>query len=898
MLLVQMSFLFTPKNQLLLKVRLFHNATEVSLSLAQFMQYLYEHEAEFSKEENDFCYTLAKLVKKVDFKGRLIYAIPNDYDMAMFFKKIMNTKIVLKWERNGNIQDVQMNAPLPITVVVSQAGNRMACSLQNRKAFLKDPMQFLIFKGDKTTFCFSNGVLAKGLRQDFQSFLNKFMDKDRLFYADQNVIKFVNHIYKPNRQVVFWKIQVDFLSFLPQETPPIPLLRLDYLQPNLVPTLFYKYNDQIIDSHHEEDVLVDKRTLKKYQRMRDMEAIFQQDLMTLFQEYNLPFMLENPGDIAQFMDKVIPILKDREWEVESNVPDFQVLEDAAELEFSVGSNGKDWFHFEPNCEVAGQNMSLQEIAALMVQNQGFVKTKQGFVKISEQSQKELKALSDMDAFKTGKQFSHAEILPLITAARTTGTDEQVKSMVSRVKQLDPRQKIEPTDVFKGELRDYQQFGVNWMGFLAQGGLGGILADDMGLGKTVQTIALSTTLEGEGPVLVIGPTNVIYNWEREIQKFAPSLSSIVYTGATRDKFAKDLQYADFVITSFGILKNDLALFSKIKTRAIFVDEAQYMKNPKAQISRAVKALQSPFKLAMTGTPVENQLQDLWNLFDFAMPGYLGTQKEFDIDVKDGRLEQLKLKVKPFVLRREKREVLTSLPEKTEITLSCPLSEEQFALYKTVLDATRKGVMSGGKRNRLNMLTALLKLRQVCIHPALLKEFQGSNIPSAKYDLVREKLTELMDENHKVVVFTQFTSMLDIMEDWLKSESYYFERIDGSVTGKARMDAVTRFQEAETGGVFIVSLKAGGVGINLTAADYVIHLDPWWNPAIEAQATDRVHRMGQQNKVIVYKMISEGTIEEKIQELQQEKRELLAQVVDIDSLENKNIDVEELTNLILA
>ena len=456
-----------------------------------------------------------------------------------------------------------------------------------------------------------------------------------------------------------------------------------------------------------------------------------------------------------------------------------------------------------------------------------------------------------------------------------------------------------SDAFKGQLRDYQQFGVNWMFMLSQIGLGGILADDMGLGKTVQTIALSTRLPGKEPIIVIGPTNVIYNWSKEIDTFLPGKKVIIYTGQTRQSKLTSFNNADFIITSFGVLKNDVDILTKFHYKAIFVDEAQYIKNPKTQISKSVKCLHGHFKLAMTGTPIENQLQDLWNLFDFIMPNYLGTQKAFDADITESRRDIIKTKIKPFVLRREKREVLESLPEKTEIIIKCPLSDEQMALYRTVLDATKKGILSTtGKRNRLGILAALLKLRQVCIHPGLLREVNSHAIPSAKFELVKEKIIELMDEGHKVVMFSQFTKMLDIIQEWITNQDYYYERIDGSITGKDRQAAIERFQEKRGSGIFLISLKAGGVGINLTAADYVMHLDPWWNPAIESQATDRVHRMGQKNKVFVYKFIAEGTIEEKIQNLQGEKKKLLAQVIDIDSVEEKSINLDEIKELVLS
>ena len=274
------------------------------------------------------------------------------------------------------------------------------------------------------------------------------------------------------------------------------------------------------------------------------------------------------------------------------------------------------------------------------------------------------------------------------------------------------------------------------------------------------------------------------------------------------------------------------------------------------------------------------------------------RSFENDIKDGRKDQLKTRIKPFILRREKREVLASLPEKTEIIIKCDMSPGQETLYKTVLDAAKKGIKNiKGKQERLNIFTALLKLRQVCIHPQLLKEVGATDIESSKFELAKEKITELIDEGHKIVMFSQFTEMLDIISKWTHKKQFYTERIDGSVSAKARMDAVDRFQTSEKAGLFLISLKAGGVGLNLTAADYVIHLDPWWNPAIESQATDRVHRMGQQNKVFVYKLITSGTIEEKIQELQESKKQLLAEIIDIDTAAEKSLNFDEIKNLLM-
>ncbi len=688
------------------------------------------------------------------------------------------------------------------------------------------------------------------------------------------------------------------MAFIPQDTPPEPLLKITYEAPILTPMLLFKYKNEIIPPDFKGKEVINKSNGKKMNRLMDMENIFQNDLITLFNEMDLPFMLQNPGDIAKFLDKVVPILKDRGWLIDSNVTNFTVEKKPVDLSFNISSSNN-LFYFEPNCSINGSPHSLQEIAALMVQNQGYIKTQKGFVQLSNQSQKELKTLVSLNAFRTGQTFSKSEVLPLITSTNVAGTNADVKTLIDRIDNMKNLSQFQISNEFRGQLRDYQQFGVNWMFMLSQIGLGGILADDMGLGKTVQTLALSTRLLGKKPILVIGPTNVIYNWSKEIKTFLPQKSSLIYTGPTRHSKLNQFNKVDFIITSFGVLKNDVSELSQFHYKGLFVDEAQYIKNSKTQISKAIKCLNSDFKLVMTGTPIENQLQDLWNLFDFIMPNYLGTQRSFDTDISQSRQHIIKTKIKPFVLRREKREVLNSLPEKTEIIIKCPLSEEQMTLYKTVLDATRKGISSAsGKKNKLGILAALLKLRQVCIHPGLLKEVNSQAIPSAKFEIVKEKIIELMNENHKVVMFSQFTGMLDIIQKWVMQESFYLERIDGTITGKARQDAIERFQSHQGSGIFIISLKAGGVGINLTSADYVMHLDPWWNPAIESQATDRVHRMGQKNKVFVYKFIAEGTIEEKIQELQSQKKQLITQIIDIDNLEEKTINLDEIKSLVLS
>jgi superfamily II DNA or RNA helicase len=891
-------FIFDKQNRMILAIELEWQDQPVGMALSSLMTFLFENEGNLHRDDADFCYTLAKLIKKVQIGNDFYLAIPDDRDMALFFKKALALNIQLWWRYQGELVPVQTDFPLPLTFSVSSQFNGvLTCVMQYHDSWSKAHLGWLTFKHQNETLCFCNGTLIGNLSRDLEDFISLFFDRSKVQYKGQDAFKFIHQIYNPNKKRLYWQVQADFAAILPQETTPIPILTVTSDEDVLKPDLTYQYGDTIIEPTFKGNFVKDKKNGKYYKRMLELENIYQDDLITLFGEHDLSLMLHSPGDIALFLDALVPILTERGWIIHNKATGIVIDKIPVELDFAIESSQLNWFSFEPTTTIAGQRMALQEIARLMVENKGYLKTKQGFIRISSESQRELQTLSQLGAFKVGKKFTKAEMVPFITAANLKSDQTDTHHFINQLKNLHSVGHCSPSKNFKGQLRDYQQYGLNWLHFLQQTGLGGVLADDMGLGKTIQAIAFCSQLEGKGPVLVVGPTNVLYNWENEIKKFLPKAKTVIYGGTNRAALVSKLDTYDFVITTFGIVKNDEEWLSQLTFKAIFVDEAQYIKNPMAQISKAIKTLKSNFKLAMTGTPIENHLQDLWNLFDFVMPGYLGTKREFDVFIKDGHKEMIRGKIRPFVLRREKREVLQSLPEKTEIILKCPMSSAQRQLYETVLAAVKQGIRNSvGKTERLHVLTSLLKLRQVCTHPGLLAELKDKSLESSKFDLAKEKIEELVDEGHKIVLFSQFTEMLDIVQEWSTAEKIYTERIDGSITGKGRMQAVERFQTQVGSGLFLISLKAGGVGINLTAADYVIHLDPWWNPAIESQATDRVHRMGQKNKVIVYKMITEGTIEEKIQVLQDSKRTLLAEMIDIDSVNDKAINFDELKSLL--
>ncbi|MCX7921336.1 MAG: DEAD/DEAH box helicase [Clostridia bacterium] len=442
------------------------------------------------------------------------------------------------------------------------------------------------------------------------------------------------------------------------------------------------------------------------------------------------------------------------------------------------------------------------------------------------------------------------------------------------------------------LREYQKFGFKWLKTLSAYKLGGILADDMGLGKTIQiiTLILSDKKEyGQAPSLIVVPTSLVSNWCAEVERFAPELRVVTISG-NKDERAKqmeDINEADMVITSYPLIRRDIDDYHNYSFRYCVLDEAQHIKNPNSQGSKAVKQIKAQKRLALTGTPVENALTELWSIFDFVMPGYLFSHKKFTDKyerpiVKEEskhELEELGKQIKPFVLRRLKRDVLRELPEKIENKMLAELTDEQKKVYLAYLQQARGEIKkeiekNGFEKSHIKILAALTRLRQVCCHPSLfLEDYNGE---SGKLLLLQELIHDSIEGGHRVLLFSQFTSMLQIIREWLAKEKIESVYLDGSTPAEERGLLVRSFNEG-MGKVFLLSLKAGGTGLNLTGADTVIHYDPWWNPAVEDQATDRAYRIGQKNSVHVMKLITKGTIEEKIYKLQEKKKELIDSVI---------------------
>lgn len=474
--------------------------------------------------------------------------------------------------------------------------------------------------------------------------------------------------------------------------------------------------------------------------------------------------------------------------------------------------------------------------------------------------------------------------------------ERIRELGKNLRDFDSIKEIEIPENFQGQLRNYQKDGLDWLQFLSTHQLSGILADDMGLGKTIQILAHIATEKANQslhfPVLVIAPTSLMVNWQAEAKKFTPDIKVLTLHGLQRKAYFNDIKNHDLILTTYPLLLRDKNIILAHEYHTIILDEAQTIKNSNAKITQIANQVKANQRLCMTGTPLENHLGELWSLFNFLLPGYLGNSKQFSTIFrnpieKDGNIQKVKMltkRIKPFILRRTKQEVITELPPKTEIIRMVELEGEQRDLYEIIRVSMHEKVQQeiskhGMNKSHIIILDALLKLRQVCCDPALLKIDAAKNIThSAKRTELINMITEMLDEGRKILLFSQFTSMLQLIEQQLNSLNIPYVKLTGQT--KDRETPIRNFQEGKVS-LFLISLKAGGTGLNLTAADTIIHYDPWWNPAVENQATDRAYRIGQDKPVFVYKIITSGTVEEKIIAMQKKKSELINNLLDPNS-----------------
>lgn len=486
--------------------------------------------------------------------------------------------------------------------------------------------------------------------------------------------------------------------------------------------------------------------------------------------------------------------------------------------------------------------------------------------------------------------------------------EQALTLGRYINQQDDVDELIAPQGLQAQLRPYQAHGVSWLQFLKQHHFSGILADDMGLGKTIQTLCSLLMDKEQGkltsPALIIAPTSLLTNWQRETKQFCPDLTTLIWSGRGRRDNLTRLSEVDLVITSYGILAQDADELSTRHWYQVILDEAQTIKNSRSRVTKLVNSLDASHRLCLTGTPMENHLGELWSLFHFLMPGFLGNARQYQTQFKqpiekdncDTARRRLAQRIAPFMLRRTKAQVATELPKKTVINTLIELSQSQSDLYETIRLTVAEELQlamlkTGAKANRIAISNALLKLRQVCCHPAMLNLAQQDDDTlqtSSKLAWLENKVPNMLEDGRNILIFSSFTTMLDLIAAQLEKQGINFEMLTGK--SRHRDKIIDRFRSGEVN-VFLISLKAGGAGLNLTEADVVIHVDPWWNPAAEEQASDRAYRIGQQNPVFVYKLICQNTVEERIQQLQQSKQALAQSLYQTESLSAAEMDSDD-------
>ena len=624
------------------------------------------------------------------------------------------------------------------------------------------------------------------------------------------------------------------------------------------------------------------------------------------------FVLQGQNQILRFFAVLLPELQ-KKWKV-SIGSRFQNVTQRLERitpKLDVVASGEDWFELSYSLESErGDRFSASDVQRLLQVGQGFTKLRDGTIAVFDPEKLDEFRNIIQDCYPTQTQpgryrISRAQAGFIDGAARdlgaTVGATQEWRQWTESQQQLKPLQTL-PLGSLESVLRPYQKEGVYWLHFLAENRLGGILADEMGLGKTVQTLAFLRTVSGTS--LIVCPASLLFNWRREVARFVPELKVLSLEGPDRHGRFKELPRYDIALTSYPLLRRDVDLYREFHFGAVVLDEATHIKNPDTQNAQAAMALRANHRFVLTGTPVENSVRDLWSIMNFALPGYLGDRDEFreryELPITRGsqpERERLAKRLRPVMLRRLKREVARDLPAKMEQVAFCDLTTEQRELYAKLQREGRQKVetLASEKKSgaaRVAMLTVLLRLRQVCSDLRLLGETPEDR--SGKLELLLELIEEAMDGGHRMLVFSQFVSMLRLIEEELKNEGIDYCYLDGETRDRAA--AVDRFQSSSDLPVFLISLKAGGTGLNLSAADTVLHVDPWWNPAVEDQATDRAHRIGQTKVVTSYKLITRGTVEEKILDLQKKKREIIDATVENEEPLMTGLSIEEIASLV--
>ena len=720
--------------------------------------------------------------------------------------------------------------------------------------------------------------------------LDAFLYDRKIYVPNEEQIKFLKVIYKPlmdKGQVILANNEenlVKILRILSNITEDISLGEgVKRLISSLIKPEFYftKVNDEIyckVDINYAIGKITLLKDINKLSFIRDNiyeeKIVMEMEKLKFIRDDNKFKFIGEDEDIYNLLSiRFKELLKEGKVYLTKDFKDIRLIK-GKDLEYSFIEEDEGYYFKVKGFTLKELNSALYD----MKNKKGFYKTKNNnYLDLQDKTViRILNILDSLDISDDNITIDKNNMLYINESLKNQGTafDKGEETIKEIDKGLSNRKQREVPDDLNAKLRNYQVEGFNWLNEIANLKVGGILADEMGLGKTIQIIAFLLSQKGKKSI-VITPTSLIYNWRDEFNKFAPSLNVGIIHGDKKNRVVMMEKDFDVIVTTYGLIKNDYEYYKEKEFDFCIIDEAQNIKNSKAQNTKYVKAIKAGCRIALSGTPMENNLMELWSIFDYIMPGYLLSEAKFkEKYLKEDMYDELKELIKPFILRRLKKDVIDELPNKIEKKFMVEMEENQKAVYQSYIKEVRQKLYSG-EDNKITVFSYLTKLRQLCLDPSLiLDDYVGR---SAKIEAALNIVNMAIAENRKVLIFSQFTSVLQKLGSELSEKNIGYLYLDGSTKANKRVEMVKEFNESEDLKIFLISLKAGGTGLNLTSSDLVLHFDPWWNPAIEDQATDRAHRIGQQNIVEVIKLIAKDSVEENIIRLQEDKRELINKVI---------------------
>ena len=720
--------------------------------------------------------------------------------------------------------------------------------------------------------------------------LDAFLYDRKIYVPNEEQIKFLKVIYKPlmdKGQVILANNEenlVKILRILSNITEDISLGEgVKRLISSLIKPEFYftKVNDEIyckVDINYAIGKITLLKDINKLSFIRDNiyeeKIVMEMEKLKFIRDDNKFKFIGEDEDIYNLLSiRFKELLKEGKVYLTKAFKDIRLIK-GKDLEYSFIEEDEGYYFKVKGFTLKELNSALHD----MKNKKGFYKTKNNnYLDLQDKTViRILNILDSLDISDDNITIDKNNMLYINESLKNQGTafDKGEETIKEIDKGLSNRQQREVPGDLNAKLRNYQVEGFNWLNEIANLKVGGILADEMGLGKTIQIIAFLLSQKGKKSI-VITPTSLIYNWRDEFNKFAPSLKVGIIHGDKKNRATMMEKDFDVIVTTYGLIKNDYEYYKEKEFDFCIIDEAQNIKNSKAQNTKYVKAIKASCRIALSGTPMENNLMELWSIFDYIMPGYLLSEAKFkEKYLKEDMHDELKELIKPFILRRLKKDVIDELPDKIEKKFMVEMEKNQKAVYQSYIKEVRQKLYSG-EDNKITVFSYLTKLRQLCLDPSLiLDDYVGR---SAKIEAALNIVNMAIAENRKVLIFSQFTSVLQKLGDELSEKNIGYLYLDGSTKANKRVEMVKEFNESEELKIFLISLKAGGTGLNLTSSDLVLHFDPWWNPAIEDQATDRAHRIGQQNIVEVIKLIAKDSVEENIIRLQEDKRELINKVI---------------------